>query len=561
MQIKLEPEVRLSGSPAIAAFMYDFDKVASAYEYNWQEQESYRRRADYLAKNWGGDRAALAGALERFNKALGAGEATLANLRRLREPQTLAVVTGQQAGIFTGPTYTIFKAITAVRLARQQSERLGVPVVPVFWIAGEDHDFAEISWVMAPTNDGLVKVQVGDEPSARTSVGHLPLPASIAGTIDEMLGLVHDTEFKATVAERLKAAAQGAPAIPPYDGPKGGLPVLGQQTTYADWFGRLMTWLFEGTGLVILNPVDPDLRRLGTDFFVRAIERAEQVDEALQTGFDRWQALGFEPTVERQLGNLNLFTYVKGERLPLVGAGDHTWIRDREEIGWSRDELIERARRRPEFFSTNVVLRPVIQGALLPDLAYIGGPGEVSYFGLYRDVFAAMGQQMPVVYPRISATLVEPFLARYLEKQDLTLADVFYRLDEKREDLLEREDRLGLSNLFEQFRSEFDGRYEKLVETLLALDKSLSFVAEENRRQIGAQINKLEEKAQQHHRKNCEVGLRQFERLGAHLYPNGLQERMVSVVPYLIKYGPDLVGRLVEGLDVTEGWVHRSIWL
>jgi len=557
MQVSTVSGVRLNTSPAVEAFLFDFGKVATAYEYDWAKQESYARRAAYLSDGgFAGDRAGLADVLERYNRALGAGEAALAGVERLRDPQALAVVTGQQAGIFTGPAYAIYKAMTAIHLARRQEELLGVPVVPVFWIAGEDHDWQEVSWVLAPSGDGTVRIALRESfDGDRHSVGMAPAPESLGEVIDELVGLLPETEFKALVAERIRSAAAAPPALEP-------AATMGRPTL-ADWFGRLMAWLFDGTGLIFVCANDPGIRRLEADFFGRAIERFEQVDEAFAAGIARWEGLGYKPTVERQLGSLNLFTYVRGDRLPLVGAGDHVWVRDRAEIGWSRGELLHRAATHPALFSTNVVLRPVIQGAVFPDLAYVGGPGEVAYWGLLRDVFGAMGQQMPVVVPRESYTLVEPPVARILEKQGMSVADGFFRMAEKRQELLEREDRLGIPQLFTQFRAEFGERYEALADVLQNLDSSLKFVTEENRKQIAVQISKLEEKAKQQHRKNCEVGLKQFDRLSAQLSPaGGLQERVVTILPYVAKYGPDLVRRLVDEVAPDEtGWSHRAIFL
>ncbi|HWI64331.1 MAG TPA: bacillithiol biosynthesis BshC, partial [Symbiobacteriaceae bacterium] len=151
MRTSMVSGVRLSTSPMIEAFLFDFAKVAPAFEYDWRQQESFVARAAYLnGGGYKGDRRGLAAALGQYNEALGAGPETLANVRLLNEEGTLTVVTGQQAGVFTGPAYSIYKAMTAIHLARQQTERLGVPVVPVFWIAGEDHDWQEVASVLAP---------------------------------------------------------------------------------------------------------------------------------------------------------------------------------------------------------------------------------------------------------------------------------------------------------------------------------------------------------------------------------------------------------------------------
>lgn len=556
MRIEPVSGVRLSSSPAIDAYLHDFTRVAAAYPYDWSKQESFARRAAYLTGGgYRGDRRALAAALERYNRALGTDESSLANIWLLGEEGTLAVVTGQQSGIFTGPAYSVYKAMTAIRLAKQQTERLGRPVVPVFWVAGEDHDWYEIASVLMPTANGMTKLALKESfHEERRSVGLAPIPASLAEVMEEFVALLPETEFKAEVVERVRSAASAGPALEP--GATGGQPTL------ADWFARLIAWIFAGTGLIVMNAADPALRQLEADFFAKVIRRHEEVEASLAAGFDLCALLGIKSTVEQQIGNLHLFTYVDGERLPMVGAGEHFWVRDREEIGWSKEELLDLALTHPERLSTNVVLRPVVQGVLFPDLAYVGGPGEISYFALYRAVYEALDSQMPIIYPRESFTLVEPPLARILEKQALTLQDAFFDLEARRKELLEREDRLGITDLFEQFRTGFGTQYEHLVEKVLQLDPNLKFVTEENRKQIAVQINKLEEKAKQQHRKNCEVAMRQFDRLKAHLTPHAKpQERQVSILPYLAKYGPDLVPRLLAETDLPDGWVHRAIFL
>ncbi|HWI60713.1 MAG TPA: bacillithiol biosynthesis cysteine-adding enzyme BshC, partial [Symbiobacteriaceae bacterium] len=453
--------------------------------------------------------------------------------------------------------YSIYKAMTAIHLARQQTERLGVPVVPVFWIAGEDHDWQEVASVLAPAGDGTVRVALKESfEGDKRSVGLAPIPPSLlTETMDEFLALLPETEFKAEVAERIRNAALEGPALDPT--------VTWGRPTLADWFGRLITWLFAGTGLVICNSADPALRRLEGAFFARVVERHAAVDGALEQGYQLLERLGYKATVDRQPGNLNLFTYADGQRLPIQAEGDHFWVRGLEaQQGWITPELADLVQTRPEQFSTNVVLRPVVQGVLFPDLAYVGGPGEISYFGLYREVYQALDSQMPIVYPRESVTLIEPPVARVLEKQGLTVDDAFFRLEEKKQELLEREDRLGITELFVHFRSSFGELYEQLVGKVLELDPNLRFVTEENQKQIAVQINKLEEKARQQHRKNCEVAVKQFDRLKAQLMPaGGLQERQLSILPFVAKYGPDLVRQLVAEVQLSSEWGHFVVYL
>lgn len=543
MKVEPVPHVGLSPAPAVRQYLAGQGPVFERFRFHPFRPESYRERLAYLRETYSTDRHALSEVLVSENRRAGAGAEALEAAARLRDPEAVVVVTGQQPGVCTGPLYTIYKAITAIHLARVQEEALGVPVVPVFWVGSEDHDFQEIAPVEFPAGDGWTRLVLEGQPEGRVSVGHIPVGDPVPPFLDSLEAALPASEFRSGVFRQIREAAC-------------------QSGDLADWFTRLMAWLFDGTPLVFVNPLWPGIRRLAAPFFARVLERFEAVDGALAGGIDRWRALGFEPTVDRHPGSVHLFAYVEGERVPLVGEGDVVRERDGHRIVGRRAELRERALADPAAFSTSVVTRPVAQGFLLPDLAYVGGPGEIQYFGVLREVFEVLDGQLPPVYPRTSVTLVEPSLARYLERQQITPADVFAGLEEKRREVIQREDRVGLDVLFGEFRGEFFRRYGALVETVVQLDPSLRQVAAENQRQIAHQLDRLEEKARQALRRRCEVDLRQLDRLALHLTPHGrLQERHANIVYYLVKYGPDLVRRLVEALPVPVPWQHLAVYL
>jgi len=531
----------LGPSALVRDYLSGAAAATSLFHYQPFDPGALAARARDLQENWRGDRSLLAQTLGAFNQALGAGDDALAGARRLGEPGTLAVVTGQQAGIFGGPAYSIYKAIAAIRLARRESERLGMAVVPVFWIAAEDHDFAEISATEVPAGEGIQRLQVQAAPERRASVGHLPLSPEINGLIDQLEQLLPPSEYRDPVLALLRRTATG---------------------TYVDWFGRLLASVFAGTGLVFASPLLPGIRRLQAPALAQAIAGAEAVDAALQQGFARLAERGYEPTVEPMPDSLKLFIYVDGERLPLHYRGDRAWVRDRDDLAWSRQELAALAAAEPERFSPNVVLRPVTQGFAFPDLAYVGGPGEISYFSLYRDVFAHFGRQVPVVYPRLSATLVEPPLARYLEKQALSVAEVCAGLQARRQALLEEQDPIGIPAVFDQYKAALEAEVGRLLQALAPLGPNVAQQGDEHRRQLLLQVGKLQDKAFQQHRRNCEVLLKQLERLEAQLAPHGRpQDRSLSIVSFLSKYGPDLVRRLTEELALCEPWQHQVVYL
>lgn len=540
MRLELSAKPAL-GSGLLADYLSRAPKTMALFDYDPYDPAAYAARAADVARRYSADRAAISAALVAYNTALGADEAALDGARRLASPEALTVVTGQQPGILGGPAYSVFKAITAILLARRESERLSAPVVPVFWIAAEDHDFAEISFTELPVGERVQRLHLKEHPERKASVGHLPLSPEVAGLIDEFAALMPGTEFKDAVLQAVRETAVG---------------------DYGEWFGRLMAWLFRGTGLVFINPLLPEARRQAAPVFARAIAGAPEVGAGLDAGYAAVTGAGYAPAVERTPGSLGLFTYHQGERLRLLWEGDRVWLRDDPAVSWSRSELAELALAEPERFSPDVTLRPVSQGYILPDLACICGPGEVAYWALLGPVFAACGRTAPVVYPRLSATLVEPPLARNLEKQELTLAEVFGTLAERRQALLDETDPIGLDQVFSSFRADLDQRLSGLLAQLKPLGANLEQQGDEHRRQILLQLTKWEEKARQQHRKNCETFLKQLDRLAVNLAPHDKpQDRAFTILPYLIKYGPDLPQRLADLLQLTEPWQHQVVYL
>ncbi|MGE5589759.1 MAG: bacillithiol biosynthesis cysteine-adding enzyme BshC [Bacillota bacterium] len=533
------PGLLAAGSLA-AAYTGDFARVSELYLHDPGREASFVARAQQLSARQGADRSALAAALEEYNRRIGNRPAALANARRLADAETLAIVTGQQAGVLTGPLYTVYKALQAVRLAEEMAERLGRPVVPVFWIASEDHDLTEIDHLDLTDREGrLQRLRLQLEAPSHRSAGAVEAGQAAQDLLQEVLQHLPETEFTPDLASALEGLTAAGGSL-------------------ADWFARIMAWLLGDRGLVLLDPMLPDLRRLAGPFVNRLLQRSQALAAAVRQGEEKVRGLGFQPALQAEADAAHLFFYEDGARLPLF----------RREGGFatrggplrSLDDLHTLIQTEPERFSGSVVTRPLIQDYLLPTLAYVAGPGEISYYGLYRPVYAAAGLEAPVFVPRASFTLVEPAAARALEKQGLTVERALSGLEAARREVLEREDRIGLTGLFAAFRQDFDRRYGQVIEQVLTLDRSLEQVAQENVRQIHAQFARLEEKARQQHRKNSEVAMRQFDRLALLLTPRQQpQERVFNIMSYLARFGPAVLDA-VAGVPAARGG-HFAVWL
>lgn len=555
------PEI-LPDNPLAAAYLTDFGRVAGLFLHDPSQAASFGRRVKYLDECWRGNRVVLAGALEAYNRSLGAGPATLANAGRLSETGTLAVLTGQQAGALTGPLFTVYKAITALALARRWERELGRPVIPVFWVASEDHDFQEIAEVNLINREGAferlrLEPEKGGRLPGRVSVGDLPVgpeACRLADTFFRQVPFGPGTNYSEVWRQRV-------------------MEELSASKTLAGWFARIMTRLFQGTGLVLIDPMDRDIRRLQAPFFQRAAENAEGTASALENSTERVQSLGLPPALQTQPGFSGLFIFHNGERRPLYREDDLFFLRGGGE-NWTRGELAETARTRPWSFSPSAALRPVSQDWIFPTLAYVAGPGEIAYFGQLRPVYQVFGLEPPVIYPRASLTLILPGIARRLEKEGLTPSDFLLGsqdwLKHRRDEAIRRQDSAGLFKELAGFRLAVDEEYAKLKKLAKDLDKSLEFAADESRRQVRSQIGRFEERVCQSARRKAEDSIRRLDEISVALRPAGyLQERVLNIFQYLPFFQPGegfdqvpagMVSEILRAVDIGK-FAHKLVFL
>lgn len=547
-----------------------FPRLAGLYDYSPFDPASFDARAKELA-GFDGDRVALAGLLEEYNRSLGAPPEALASARRLADGRAVVVIAGQQPGVLTGPLYTFWKAAAVLQLAAAAQARLGpgTPVVPVFWIGAEDHDLAEIApvWVLTPR--GSVERHVydptaggGPSPAVRTSVGYLPAGRAAVALLDRLEPDLWPTEFTPGVMTHLRSTAETSADL-------------------AEWFGRLMLSLFGKLGLIVANPMHPGLRALEGPIFRRMVADNAAVASLLGEGQERVRALGYEPQVEKDPAAANLYLYEGTERVPLyregsgfrVGlgpgpAGTNSAGPGSAATAMSAGELDEIAARTPERLSTNVVLRPLAQDAVFPVLTYVGGPGETSYFALYRGIYHHFGRRMPIIYPRPNVTLIEPAVGRHLARCGLGPEGALdlEALRRAKAAYLDSSDPVGIASLFDGLTAKVGEAYAGLPKALAAVDPSLGDLVAKNLARVNIEIDWLRNKTSQQHRQNCRDALRRFEAIELSLRPQGdYQERVFSIFAYAAKYGLAAAEALASlpvvpadgGVDTS----HRFVWL
>lgn len=523
-----------AGGSLPALFLNDFASVGDFYTYNPADPASFRRRREYLNRSDYQNRDILIHALLAYNEKLGCTAATRRNIAKLHSANAAAVVTGQQAGILTGPLYTIYKTVTAVLLARQCEAELSIPVLPVFWVASEDHDFQEINHINIPDGrGGISRLTLPFTPAGKLSVGNIPaLPAGLR-LIEDLAYVAPEGEHKTEILALLQRTAQASGNL-------------------GEWCARLMSELFGRYGLVCFDPLESPFRALLSGFFRRALLSFQSVGAALADATGRLSARGITPQLTPEAENTNLFLYEREERLSLI-SGDGLSFRLRGRSGDTRRlaELIALTAARPDQFSPNVALRPVAQDIIFPTLAYVAGPGEIAYYAQLKDVYPVFGREMAIIYPRLSLTLVDAADAAALSSLGLDPAVVLQSGRQALDIYLARVDPVGIDTVFDALEKNFAAAYAELADLVTALNPDLRSLSEGNLGRILYQVNYLRRKAKQRLRRNNRASVRQFEAVLTNLLPRGeKQERVLNICPYLFRCGTDFIAALTEQLTL-----------
>lgn len=493
-------------------------------------QVAARQAAAERAAAYPRDRETLVSTLLAQQTRWGLDATTRANIEALRHPEAVAVVTGQQVGLLTGPPYTLYKTITTLQMARQMAAETGRPVVPVFWLEGEDHDVDEVASLTLLQGHNLARLTYAGvtHPAQGNAgpVGRLVLTEAILPVLEAVDAALPPTEFKPVLMAQVRAAY--APG-----------------TTLLDAFARLMRAFFPDQGLVFIDPDDLRLKRLVTPLFRKAVEAYPAAATRLAEASARLTTT-FHAQVQPRPTYLFLFEPEGRFHVETEGGDFHLKGIDRT---YSREALLALVEAAPERFSPNVVLRPLVQDLLLPTAAYVAGPAEVAYFGQYRGLYDWAGLPMPIIYPRASVTLVEPKVQKVLERYHLSLADLEEELDKLfRRLVLES---LDLEAPFGQALDRLNTLLDDLTPAVEGIDRSLHTSIEATRTSLSKELDRLRERVVKAQKRQQDDLRDQLVRTRTQLMPEGrLQERTLSLLYFLNKYGPDLLPRLQDRLSV-----------
>jgi bacillithiol biosynthesis cysteine-adding enzyme BshC len=520
---------KLQYRPLFLDYLHRFEALSAFFPGDPFRSDSYRVVARELDSREH-PREPVVRALDALNRRLGADEATLASLEALREG-ALAVVTGQQVGLFGGPLYTLYKALTAVRLARWASETLDRKVVPVFWMDADDHDFDEVRhFSLLSSSNELVDLRY--EPSdseLRLPVGARRLGPAIETVLSAASSALPPSEFRDELIEVLsRCYAPGR--------------------TLAEAFGGFLLHATRGTGLAVVDPALPELKGLARGLFAREVSEDGTSSAAVRATTERLVALGYHAQASTTDSQLNL-SYAKPERHALVREGSGIRLAP-EEKAIPRQEVERRIQGEPECFSPNVLLRPLYQDTLLPTLAYVAGPNELAYFAQLKDVYAHFGVTMPLVATRNSFTVVERRDAKFLERYGLDWTRLQSDDESPLNEILRQHTPPQLEEDLTRARSCIQDITQAIARDLASVDPTLVPTAESTRGKLLHHLGELESKALRAVKRKNETVRNQFLSTRTALFPGfDLQERRLSPLVFLSKHGWHFSRMIEEGCD------------
>jgi bacillithiol synthase len=527
-------------------YINDFNSLKDFFNYNYLEKESIfksilDKEGNYLNKNLF-TRNELADILMIQNKFFNATDETIKNIELLREENTFAVVTGQQAGILTGNLYTILKAINTYQLCRKFKEYFpDYNFVPIFWIEADDHDFLEVNNINIFTKENvLTKIEYFENGTPQekylSPINSVVLDDFIEKFKNDLSDNLLKTDFSESIFDFINRSYK--PGI--------SFPIA---------FARFINYLVGDLGIIFCNPSDKEIKKLLIPVFEKELNTyPETCEKVIETSAVIEQK--YEPQVKPQ--PINVFYVHNNHRYLIEPRPENIFALKNSRQRFEKGQLIEQLYSTPENFSGNVILRPICQDYLLPTVAYVGGPSEIAYFGQFKSVYDFFGVNMPVIYPRVSATLLENRVSSFINKNGFSVDEFF---DEKKiiAKLMNKINELKVEDIFNNLKDEMNALYYSYGIDLEKIDKNLINTFKSKNEKYLESLDYLKNKFIESQVQQNESTINKLKAAIQSIYPDEtLQERYINIVYYINKYGMEVIKKIIDSMEI-DNFNHQVI--
>jgi bacillithiol biosynthesis cysteine-adding enzyme BshC len=531
-------------TPLFADYMTQFQKLDEHFSGNYTDHESWRTKMQTLSEQRY-DRALLRRVLSSQNREFQAGIKTLANIDLLGNDNTFAVVTGQQLGLFTGPLYTIYKAITAVKLAQKLSNDFPeYNFVPIFWLEGEDHDFEEVNHVNLINSENeisRIEYLIGGKPLEKNigAIGSITIDESFDACMSAIEASLPKTDYTFDLLSILKGYYKPGRSL-------------------LNAFAMFLNHIYEDSGLVYINPNVAEFKKYLSPLFLKEIQSNAHTSKLV---IQKSAELEEHYHAQIKAKAVNLFMFHKGGRYLIEPSESGDYFLKNTRQRFTKEELLAIASSNPELLSPNVVTRPLCQDTLLPTVAYVSGPAETAYFAQLKPVYQYFSVPMPIIFPRASVTLVEEKIQKVLEKYSLEIHSLFGELDSIIAKVSEQVAEVKVDALFSALEIRINEAITEARFGIQQIDPTLLGTVDGVQSKFRQFIDVLQQKTRKAQQQKEDISLKQIRKASMNIFPNGnFQEREFTVLQYLNKYGPDFVKWVSNEISI-ERHQHQVITL
>lgn len=501
-----------------------------------EERDSYLNTFQFT-----GNRESTVELLKSFNKKFDADDQTLQQIEKLRDKRSITVVTGQQLTLYGGPLFTVYKIVSAIVQARKLEEEYKRSVIPVFWLADEDHDYKEAATLGILDRDDWHSLSFNVNGKKGSPVGRLELDDNFKSFREVIKKYLFDTDFTHELTNLLDTCYRPG-------------------STFREAFGKLILELFAKHGLILAGSDDAGIKNYARGILARSVIQKEKAYQAVTETGNQLEDQGYHRQVEP--GESNLFWIDDFENRVKLKTGSNGIWRAGKQQSWTEEELIDEIEKYPEKFSPNVFIRPLLQDSLLPVVCYVAGPGELAYYAQMKDFYTVFGMKMPMIQPRFSSTLLESNIDRIMEKLPFHIGDYDRRIEDLESEYIESVNDVDVEKIFNDWKKKVEKITEIKKSEIEQVDPTLKGSAGKATAIYFTELDKLKGKVYRSQKEQEEINLNRIRKIKANLFPGGgLQERNVAFIYFMNKYGLDIWDKTISFFSKEEPVNHKVIRL
>lgn len=487
------------------------------------------------------DRSAMADILCAQNQLYGAGDKTFENIEKFRKDDAVCVFAGQQAGLFGGPLLVMYKALALVKASAAYERQLGRPVVPIFWIAGDDHDFDEVNHTFVINRSSEVtRISYDTPPVLQVPVSKIVFDDEKALEIakDSLKSSLGETDFTGELYDLIDKCY-----------------TVGE--TFVSAFGKLMASLTAEMGLVFFSPGDERAKQRAAELFKSIVEKENELGALFGSTNEQLRGYGYHLQVQKDEAATHLFYELEG-RKPVHRSGNDFVV---GELKMTREQLLAEIDAHPEKFSPDVITRPVLQSYLFPVVSQKGGAAEIAYLAQINGVFELFGLTTPYYRARPSITVIEKRFEKLMKEHEIGFEELASDVEQVINKVLARSFPEDIESKFNDFRGHLTEHFQQFVDEALQFDPALRKVAEQTVGKIDYNVKAFEAKVFSSHKKKSQETREKIYRLNDNLRPDrNFQERAINISYFLSKYGMGFVDFIYDRME-SEEMAHQLVYL